>query len=496
MERLSEYTLKSRVKEFIIFHVGSNHFFPQEISLLSNRGYSDVRNTYLRLVLPPLLIESLKGIKGFDKAAFEAVHNAGQLVTSIRLNPAKKVDRATENPVPWCDDGYYLTERPSFTLDPLFHAGCYYVQEASSMFLWEVLKQSIGNKTTGLKVLDLCAAPGGKSTLLASYFTDGMVVSNEVIKARASILVENITKWGSANVVVTNNDPSHFSVLTNFFDVIVIDAPCSGSGLFRKDNDAIDEWSENNVKLCSQRQERIVNDILPCLKQGGLLIYSTCSYSKLEDEDVLDKLMTTNELESLQLNVPDKWGVVCTQSDNHAAFGYRFYPYLTKGEGFFIAAFTKKKGGMDGYYSAQKLATLNKTELETIATFIPLSDKYTFFKQSDAIKTIEVGWLPSLQVLAKHLYIKKAGIEIGTIKGKDIIPHHELAMSHLPINGFGSLELDKKQALQYLRRQDLFVESALGWNLVKHCELPLGWAKVLPNRMNNYYPQAWRILKD
>ncbi len=448
-------------------------------------------------MLPSLLIQSLKGIKGFDQAAFEAVHLSGEQVTSIRSNPAKDAPLpVVSKPVAWCPHGYYLPQRPSFTLDPIFHGGGYYVQEASSMFLWEVLLQSIGDKTEGLKVLDLCAAPGGKSTLLASYFANGLVVSNEVIKARASILVENITKWGSGNVVVTNNDPSHFKALANYFDVIVIDAPCSGSGLFRKDADAVGEWSKNNVNLCSQRQERIVLDILPCLKKGGLLIYSTCSYSKQEDEEVLDKLMDTNNLISIKLEVKEEWGIVETASDRKGAYGYRFYPYLAKGEGFFIAAFTKQDGGWEGYYPEQKLTDVTKAAQETISRFAPLPDSYSYFKQGDAIKTIQMEWLQVLQVLAKQLYIKKAGVELGTIKGKDVIPHHELAMSHLPLDSFNKLALDEQQALKYLRRHDLFVESKQGWNLITHCGLPLGWAKVLPNRMNNYYPQAWRILKD
>ena len=447
-------------------------------------------------MLPSLLIESLQGIKGFEQTAFEAIHQSGEQVVSIRINPAKKVERTTDAPVPWCKDAYYLPKRPSFTLDPLFHAGGYYVQEASSMFLWEVLKQTVSDNTAGLKILDLCAAPGGKSTLLASFFANGLVVSNEVIKARASILVENMTKWGNGNVVVTNNDPSHFSSLINYFDVIVVDAPCSGSGLFRKDNEAINEWSENNVRLCSQRQERILMDILPCLKQGGTLVYSTCSYSREEDEDVLDKVMESEELESLPLKLADNWGIVETQSVKRGAFGYRFYPYLSKGQGFFIATFQKKGGGMDGFYAEQKLTVPSKMELETIKAFLPLEGSYLLFKQGDAIKTIAEEWFSALQVLAKQLYIKKAGIEVGTIKGKDVIPHHELAMSHLNLSGFNALKLDEQQALQYLRRQDLFVECTLGWNLVKHCGLPLGWVKVLPNRMNNYYPQAWRILKD
>ena len=448
-------------------------------------------------MLPPSLLKSLQGVEGFDKPLFEAVHLSGEKVTSIRLNPAKNTIKPKEGEaIPWCPYGYYLPQRPSFTFDPIFHAGGYYVQEASSMFLWEALKQTVGNNTAGLKVLDLCAAPGGKSTLLASYFADGLVVSNEVIKARASILVENMTKWGSSNVVVTNNDPAHFKALANYFDVIVVDAPCSGSGLFRKDPDAIEEWSENNVRLCSQRQERIVADILPCLKQGGTLLYSTCSYSKAEDEALLDKLMNNHSLTSNRISLQDNWGIVETQSEEKAAYGYRFYPYLIKGEGFFIAAFTKQEGGAAGYYPEQKLIAPNKQEQEAINNFIPLHQPFSFFKQGEAIKTITTELFPELQVLAKQLYIKKAGIEIGTIKGKDVIPHHELAMSHLPINHFNKLELNELQALQYLRKQDVFIESNTGWNLVTYCGLPLGWAKVLPNRMNNYYPQAWRILKD
>ena len=446
-------------------------------------------------MIPTSLIESLKGVKGFDKSAFESIHESGEQVTSIRINPSKnKWIPTNDSPITWCKNGFYLSERPSFTLDPIFHAGAYYVQEASSMFLWEVLNQTIGTNTKGLNVLDLCAAPGGKSTLLASYFTDGLVVSNEVIKSRCSILVENSTKWGSNNMIVTNNDPSHFKGLTNYFDVIVVDAPCSGSGLFRKDKSAIEEWSENNVRLCSQRQERIIEDVMPSLKQGGLLIYSTCSYSKAEDEDLLDTLSNNHDLESCELKLQESWNITATQSDQHKAFGYRFYPYLTKGEGFFIAAFRKKDGSDSGYYSEQKLLNLSKSEQETIIQFLPLTIDYAYFKQGEFIKTILAEHFNDLQILAKQLYIKKAGTEIGTIKGKDFIPSHELAMSLLPLNNFNVLELDKSQALQYLRRHDLFIESQTGWNLITHSGLPLGWAKVLPNRMNNYYPQAWRIL--
>ena len=196
--------------------------------------------------LPLSLLQALEPVEGFDKASFEAVHASGDRVTSVRINPGKPVSDPqlsfTENieaNVPWCVHGRYLKERPAFTFDPLLHGGAYYVQEASSMFLWHALEHGVDPLNKSLRVLDLCAAPGGKTTLLASFFSEGLVVSNDVIRSRSQILVENVSKWGSANVVVTNNDPQQFAQLEHFFDVIVVDAPCSGSGLFRKDAAAI-----------------------------------------------------------------------------------------------------------------------------------------------------------------------------------------------------------------------------------------------------------------
>ncbi len=448
--------------------------------------------------LPPVFLTSLNGVKGFNEADFIDVHTSGEQITSIRLNPLKTNNQqpATSNEkIPWCPYGYYLPERPFFTFDPTFHAGAYYVQEASSMFLWQVLEQTIGAKTEGLKVLDLCAAPGGKSTLLASYFKDGLVVSNDVIKSRANTLVENITKWGYDNVVVTNNDSSHFKVLENYFDVIVVDAPCSGSGLFRKDKEAINEWSENNVALCNYRQQRITADVLPSLKQGGLLIYSTCSYSKQEDEDILDWLVEEQQLESCKLMV-EGTSIIETQSDKHQAYGYRFYPYLIKGEGFFISAFTKKDGSLIGNYKEQQLIILSKIEAQMASDFIGLINAHIFFKQKEAIRLLPQQWWQDVQILAKHLYIKKAGIEVGTIKGKDVIPHHELAVSILNLPAVTTIQLSEMQARQYLRRKDISIEADKGWAAVTYCGLRLGWIKVLPNRINNYYPQEWRILKE
>jgi 16S rRNA C967 or C1407 C5-methylase (RsmB/RsmF family)/NOL1/NOP2/fmu family ribosome biogenesis protein len=446
--------------------------------------------------LPIQLIQSLANVPGFEREAFEDVHASGQQVTSVRLNPLKSVKDikwSTEN-VPWCPHGRYLSQRPSFTLDPLLHAGAYYVQEASSMFTWHALKETVPS-ATGKKVLDLCAAPGGKSTLLASYFTDGLVVANEVIKSRASVLVENTSKWGSDNVIVTNNDPSHFQSLPGYFDVMLIDAPCSGSGLFRKDPDAIDEWSIDNVQLCSQRQQRILADALVALKENGILIYSTCSYSVEEDEAIADWLIREMNMESRQLTIDDSWNIVETNSPEKQAFGYRFYPDRVKGEGFFIAVFQKKTNSVETRLKEYSLSFPSKQALQQLHSFIPMPEIFTLFNQAESIRAIKKEWLNSLQVLAKCLYIKKAGIEIGTIKGKDFIPAHELALSALS-QAFDSIPLTEEQALQYLRRKEwLPVEAPKGWNLVSYGGLPLGWVKVLPNRVNNYYPAGWRILK-
>jgi NOL1/NOP2/sun family putative RNA methylase len=304
-----------------------------------------------KLLLPGALLQSLQHAPGFDEKAFTALHQSVDQVTSIRINKIKNGQWTTGNeqyePVPWSSTGYYLSQRPSFTLDPLFHAGAYYVQEASSMFLEQALKQSV-DLSKPLKVLDLCAAPGGKSTLIQSLISkESLLVSNELIKSRVNVLSENITKWGADNVIVTNNDPQHFQRLQNYFDVIVVDAPCSGSGLFRKDPEAIKEWSENNVEHCCHRQKRILADVFPALKEGGVLIYSTCSYSIEEDEAIGDWMFEQLALGGLQLAIDDNWKIVKTVSEKNKISGYRFYPDKLKGEGFFICVLRKgmKAGG-------------------------------------------------------------------------------------------------------------------------------------------------------
>lgn len=456
--------------------------------------------------LPESLIQSLQNINGFNEDAFKAVHQSGGQITSIRLNPQKIFNQQSSNTnikIPWNDYGYYLKERPSFTLDPLFHAGAYYVQEASSMFLEETLKQTV-NLLKPLKVLDLCAAPGGKSTLIQSIISkESFLISNEVIKTRVSILSENITKWGAANVIVTNNDPKDFKRLQNYFDVILVDAPCSGSGLFRKDSNAITEWSENNVALCAQRQQRILADIMSSLKEGGILIYSTCSYSQQEDEAIADWLVEEFAVSSLQLKIDREWGILETVSDKKKAYGYRFYPDRVKGEGFFIAAFKK------GYSSTEvinnlkniklkaKKITKNFTtkELEILKPYLINADYFFFIKKNNDVIAIPIYLENDLALIQSTLYIKKAGVMLGEIIRNELIPAHHLAISNIINSAILKHEVDKQTALQYLRKADIKIESDnKGWVILTHQQLPIGWIKILPNRINNYYPKDWRIL--
>ena len=455
---------------------------------------------------PPGFLEQLTGISGFSKDAFVAAHASGLSVTSVRLNPQKplpvfppaslKIPEAissdlTTAPIPWCDTGFYLSERPSFTFDPLFHAGTYYVQEASSMFLEQAMKQSV-DVAVPLKVLDLCAAPGGKSTHLQSLISkESMLVSNEVIRARSYILRDNIIKWGCENVVVTNNDPRDFAELEGYFDVVVADAPCSGSGLFRKEPEAMEEWSENNVQLCAQRQQRILADILPALKNGGVLIYSTCSYSVEEDEAIGNWLTNEHAMQPLQLSIEPEWGLI--ESGN----GYRFWPDRVKGEGFFLACF-QKTDGQDSYKvkPGKQMRLAAKEASAAVKPWMNITGKELIMHEQTVY-----AW-PEKSVLDFHLLLEKlrvvySGVRVGELIREKLVPEHALAMSTCLAGHVVRLELSLDQAIAFLQKKEFELESRQkGWQLATYEGFPLGWINVLPNRFNNYYPKELRILKE
>jgi 16S rRNA C967 or C1407 C5-methylase (RsmB/RsmF family)/NOL1/NOP2/fmu family ribosome biogenesis protein len=452
--------------------------------------------------LPESLLKSLEGVPGFDRKKFEQVHSSRAAVTAIRYNPLKSAglnpDQKYER-VPWSSSGYYLPERPFFTFDPLLHAGVYYVQEASSMFLEQALRQTV-TLDQPLKVLDLCAAPGGKSTLLQSLInSESLLVSNDVIRSRANILEENLTKWGADNVIVTNNDPKDFTRMENFFDVVVVDAPCSGSGLFRRDPDAINEWSEQNVELCCQRQQRILADVMPCLKTDGILIYSTCSYSPDEDEAIADWLTDEFNMINLPLLLDSDWGIVPSLSPKNKAQGYRFYPDKLKGEGFFLSCFKKSEGTDQQIKPPRKtmLQKLSKEENNIVLPWIDNDLSLSIWKTGDLIFAMPSALTDALLVVAGNLYIRKAGVAIGKVAGKDLVPDHSLALSTVISNKTVGISLKLQDALQYLRKEEVKTDGSVkGWALILYEGVKLGWVKVLSNRTNNYYPKEWRILKS
>jgi NOL1/NOP2/fmu family ribosome biogenesis protein len=344
-------------------------------------------------------------------------------------------------------------------------------------------------------VLDLCAAPGGKSTHLAGLLhEDSLLVSNEVIRARASILDENLTKWGVGNVVVTNNDPRDFENLPGFFDVIVVDAPCSGEGLFRKDHEAMTEWSVNNVQLCAKRQQRIVSDVWPALKSDGILIYSTCTYNALENEENMQWLADQHTLESVSLEVEPSWGIETVKYKN--SIGYRFYPHHVMGEGFFLSV-VQKRESIESLSPNKKVApTLPSKKIqEQLSHWVLDPDRFTFHQHHDSISLFIKSLVTDHLFLHQKLRIVSSGTAVASVKGDKLIPEHALALStRLNREYFQTAELNQADALNFLRKENIHLT---GYNrghlLVKHQNLPLGWLNVLDNRSNNLYPKAWRI---
>lgn len=298
--------------------------------------------------LPSEFIERTRQLMG--EAECNALCRALQAdePVSIRTNTGKNAPAPPQaHPVPWTDNGFYLNRRPAFTFDPLFHAGFYYVQEAASMFIAQAVRRYVNRPVV---MLDLCAAPGGKSTLVRNCLPQGsLLVANEVMRARSQVLAENLIKWGNPEVIVTNNDPADFSRLEERFDVILTDVPCSGEGMFRKDDRAISEWSSEGVELCWKRQRRIVADIWPCLKQGGILIYSTCTFNREENEDNVAWIASTLGAEVLPVDTETEWGITGNLTGEDFSV-YRFLPHHTSGEGLFVAVLRKKPDSEAGNF--------------------------------------------------------------------------------------------------------------------------------------------------
>ena len=422
----------------------------------------------------------------------------GESPASIRFNPYKVATEPGGERVPWCRYGRYLARRPSFTLDPAFHAGAYYVQEAGSMFLETIFRQSFP-KEEPIRALDLCAAPGGKATLLSTLAgAESLVVANEPIRNRASTLVENARKWGIGNMAVTCDDPSHFTAFEHYFDLVVVDAPCSGEGMFRKDRSARDEWSERNIELCAARQRRILNDVWPALRPGGIMVYSTCTFNVTENENNVRWLAERYGCEKCGIETDPAWGIVREETAGIETF--RFYPHRTRSEGFFAAVVRKGDGRRKTKVPKPPktiLTELSRKDAATVATWTTQPEYMRFAAVNDTIYGYYDRAFDTVRQLAGNLTVIGSGIRMGQLFGSKLKPDHALAMFHdLAHDRTPRIDLDLSAALDYLRKKDIdaapFDE---GINLVCHEGLPLGWIKRIGRRTNNLYPKESRILQ-
>ncbi|MDR1454956.1 MAG: rRNA cytosine-C5-methyltransferase [Tannerella sp.] len=411
---------------------------------------------------------------------------------SIRINPAKMTSLPRHERVGWCSTGYCLPERPAFTFDPLFHAGAYYVQEAASMFL----EQAVGPYLASPAVcLDLCAAPGGKSTHLLSLLPPrSLLVSNEVIRSRTTVLAENMLKWGSPDVAVTNSDPAELGRLAHGFDLLVADLPCSGEGMFRKDPASRSQWSAANVTLCAARQRRILHDVWPALRPGGICIYCTCTFNREENEDNIRYLAGHLPAEVVPVGVEEDWRITCSADDRYPS--YRFFPHLTKGEGFFLAVLRKPDGPYRPFSAQTGTGRLPALRHVPCSEWLSDSGACRFTAEASAVCAIPEIHAERLSSLAGRLRIVTAGIPVGEWRGKDCRPAPALALSTaFRRDAFPTVELDRQEAVRYLQKEALTLppDTPKGYVTVTFRGLPLGFVKHIGPRANNLYPHEWRI---
>ena len=413
-------------------------------------------------VFPQAFVSSLENLLGAEDATRALEAMAAEPSVSVRLNPFKQPEGYPptilegSSRVPWSPYGYILAERPVFTLHPLFHAGAYYVQDSSAMFAGWVFRQLLERfPERPLRVLDLCAAPGGKTTDLAASLreacgNDFLLVSNEVMRQRASVLSDNVAVWGDPNVVVTCVDPKAFESLPGFFDIVVADVPCSGEGMFRKDPKAVADWSPGTVALCASRQRRILADAWPALRQGGALLYSTCTFEPAENDENLG--WAAEELGGEIVLPENPFGIRTTR------YGHLLVPGEVPGEGQWAGALIKVSGpSAYGYTSLE-------ASLEAVKRLRPL----------------------------------RAGVNEGSWKGKDFIPDPDWAMSiSFDRTRYPEVPVDKQTGLRFLHRDSIVLkDSPLGYNVITYRGVPLGFVKNLGRRCNNLHPQSRRIRMD
>ena len=449
-----------------------------------------IYTNFATMNLTEAFIEQIQGLLPDEWEALTRAITSTEPSVAVRINDARGAlipDGARR--VPWCDKGFYLEDRPAFTFDPDWHAGCYYVQDASSMFIAHVIRSLIPGP---VRYLDLCAAPGGKTTAAIQALPQhSLVVANEIVPPRARVLADNVIRWGNPRCVVTSNAPAQVGKLTHFFDVIAADVPCSGEGMMRKDDEAVAQWSPTLVNECAQRQREILTDVWQALRPGGLLIYSTCTYNRQENEDIADFIVNELGATSLEVPVEPAWNI--HPAIHSACHCYRFMPHRVDGEGLFMAAFRK-----DGDSPRQDIRTKEKSAKkcdETVKKWLSSPDEYVLDQQGDLMVAVPQDIRREVAALRGSLNVLHAGVELATVMGRKTVPHHALAMSLArAADAFPACEVDYPTALRYLRGESISVDGPRGYVLIAHMGAVLGLANNLGNRANNLYPKPLRIL--
>jgi len=453
--------------------------------------------------LPPSFINELNKLAELEprvNGLADALRDTAPSV-SIRFNrakcpslPASVAGVIAGNPVPWCPWGLYLGQRPLFTFDPAIHQGLYYVQDASSMFITHVIKSLTQNYGHPVTYLDACAAPGGKTTAAIDSLPEGsLVVANEWDYRRAEILRENIIKWGYPATVVSRGDTRYYSKMRETFDIIAADVPCSGEGMMRKDDEAVSQWSPALIEQCTTRQREIIGNLWPSLKQGGYLIYSTCTFNRDENEQMVDYLVDSLGAEPVAIDGSEKFdGILPGIATQYPC--YRFMPHRIDGEGLFMAVV--KKNGEIPTARRDKTRESKPAKLPfRLPDWIPANIEMKLI--GDTLYGISPAWKTTVEKLMATGNVIMPGIEIATVKGRDLIPSQGLAMSTAFKRGTApEVEVNRDLALDYLRRDTITLPEGTmrGHVLLTHNSHPLGWVKNLGNRANNLYPSPWRIL--
>lgn len=450
--------------------------------------------------LPVAFTERMRKQLGAEEAESLFVALDSTSPVAVRLNPAKCGEVgvwSSGETIAWSKWGRKLGERPSFTLDTAFHAGAYYVQEAASQFIDHIISHE---ELQGKRVLDMCSAPGGKTTIYSTAVgEEGLVVANEYVRSRANVLADNVRKWGMGNVLVTNNAPEHMAQFEGWFDVVAVDAPCSGEGMFRKEEVAREDWSEEAVKMCAVRQLSIVREAWQSLKEGGLFVYSTCTFNEEEDEGVLRAFIeeTGDVFEPSQsIEIEEKWGI--EKGEVGAFQTFRFFPHKTDSEGLFVAVARKAEPTTQRTPKARKkvMQEVDKASRQELTKWLKMADKYTFAIVADTIYAYRTEQFKAVQALSEGLTAIYSGVAMGQIfKGK-LKPDWALSQFvGLQREAVAMEELDEARALDYLRKRDIAVGNmAEGINLVTHEGRALGFVKRVGARCNNLYPNSLKIM--